>query len=77
MTLKELAVSYRESARLLDTRIRELRQRKAQTDSPDERCGLEGRIRELETMHREMQGIARHCEHYYERGYRRNAKYTI
>lgn len=77
MTLKELAVSYRESARLLDTRIRELRCRQAQTGSTDERCQMEGRIRELAAMHREMQGLARHCEHYYERGYRRNAKYTI
>ena len=77
MTLKELAVSYRDSARWLGFRIAQLKDSLEKSDDPHERCQLEARIKMLSTMHREAREIAVLCERYYERGYRRNAKYTI
>ena len=77
MTLKELAVSYRDSARWLGFRIAQLKDLSEKTDDPRERGQLEERIKMLTTMRREAQENAVLCERYYERGYRRNAKYTI
>ena len=42
-----------------------------------ERCMLAERIRVLSTMLREARELAVLCERYYDRGYRRNVKYTI
>ena len=77
MTLKELAVSYRDNVRWLGFRIAQLKDLSEKTDDPRERGQLEERIKMLTTMRREAQEIAVLCERYYERGYRRNAKYTI
>ena len=77
MTLKELAVSYRDNARWLGFRIAQLKDLLEKTEDPRERGQLEERIKMLTTMRREAQEIAVLCERYYERGYRRNAKYTI
>ena len=43
----------------------------------DKRCQLQDRIRMLSTMLREARELAVLMERYYDRGYRRNAKYTI
>ena len=43
----------------------------------DQRCLLQDRIRMLSTMLREARELAVLTERYYDRGYRRNAKYTI
>lgn len=77
LTLKELAVSYRDSARWLGFRIAQLQELLDNTEDPRERGQLEERIKMLSTMRREAREIAVLCERYYERGYRRNAKYTI
>ena len=77
MKLKELAVSYRQSAQKLAQRIAQLRQERAQTDNPEQRRQLQVRIETLLTMYREMRDVAVVCERYYERGYCRNAKYKI
>lgn len=77
MKLKELAVSYRESAQILDGRIRKLKAELAQTEDRLERCRLEARIEILTAMYRETRDVAVVCERYYERGYCRNAKYKI
>ena len=77
MTLKELAVEYRESARWIGFRIAQLKKLSEKTEDPRERGQFEERIKMLTTMRREAQEIAVLCERYYERGYRRNAKYTI
>ena len=72
MTLLELSVEYRDHARALDFRIVQLR------DAWEgERCMLAERIRVLSTMLREARELAVLCERYYDRGYRRNVKYTI
>ena len=38
---------------------------------------LDSRIQQLRAMWREARDLAVLCEHYYERGYRRNARYTL
>ena len=77
MTLLELSVEYRDHARMLDLRICQLRRDWEQTMDEGERCMLAERIRMLSTMLREARELAVLCERYYDRGYRRNAKYTI
>lgn len=77
MTLLELSVEYRAHARALDLRIGQLQCRLEGTDDPDESCQLQDRIRMLSTMLREARELAVLTERYYDRGYRRNAKYTI
>ncbi len=77
MTLLELSVEYRAHAEALKERIRLLRARQAGTRDPGERLALEGRIKLLGTMLREARELAVLTERYYERGYKRNAKYTL
>ncbi len=77
MTLRELSVEYREHARLLDTRISQLDALLRASGDDGERCRLEERIHMLSTMLREARELAVLTERYYDRGYRRNARYTI
>ena len=77
MTLAELSVEYRAHAHALDLRICQLEYLLEQADDPDRRCQLRDRIRMLSAMLREARELADHTEHYYDRGYRRNAKYTL
>lgn len=77
MTLIELSVEYRAHARALELRVNQLQCRLEQTQDPDESCQLQDRIRMLSTMLREARELAVLTERYYDRGYRRNAKYTI
>jgi len=77
MTLQELSVEYREHARLLDLRICQLNCRLEYARDDSERCQLEERIHMLSTMLREARELAVLTERYYDRGYRRNARYTI
>lgn len=77
MTLLELSVEYRAHAHALDLRICQLQARLDRTADPDLRCQLEARIRMLSTMLREARELAVLTERYYDRGYHRNAKYTI
>ena len=77
MTLLEMSGEYRAQARVLDLRVRQLEQLLEDTRDPDGRCRLRDRIRMLNAMLREARELAVLTEHYYDRGYRRNAKYTI
>lgn len=77
MTLLELSVEYRAHAQALHLRIGQLEDRLEQTSDADERIQLETRIHMLSTMLREARELAVLTERYYDRGYRRNAKYTI
>ena len=77
MTLQEMAVEYRAQARALRTRMGELEAAGAQTEDPDERERLRGRVCLLASMWRETRDLAVLLERYYERGYRRNGKYTL
>ena len=75
MTLLELSVQYRAQARVLQGRIRELRQQ--QSLDPGQKDRLEGRIWILSALWRETRDQAVLLERYYERGYRRNGRYTL
>lgn len=77
MTLQEMAVDYQAQAQTIRGRIRELRELGKQTESPLEQAELNSRIRALNVLLRESRELADHLEHYYERGYCRNGKYTI
>jgi len=77
MTLLELSVEYRAQARALDARIRHLQEQLARTQSEDEQNRLQERIRMLTIMLREARELAVLTERYYDRGYRRNARYAI
>ena len=77
MTLAELSLEYRAHAHALDLRICQLEDWMEQSDDPDRRCQLQNRIRMLSAMLREARELAVLTERYYDRGYRRNAKYTI
>ncbi len=77
MTLRELSVEYRAHARLLDLRICQLNVRLEEAEDEGERCQLQERIHMLSTMLREARELAVLTERYYDRGYRRNARYTI
>ena len=77
MTLLELSVEYRAQARALDLRICQLQAVLERTQNENQRLVLEHRIHMLSTMLREARELAVLTERYYERGYRRNAKYTL
>ena len=77
MTLAELSQSYEDSAQLLRLRLRQLRQRCAETDDPEELGHLKRRIAELTPMLTQMNELAELTANYYKRGYYRNAKYTL
>lgn len=74
MKLVELAPQYQAQAEALRVRIRELEALRAAEGSTLE---LDRRIRLLETMRQEAAALAKLCAHYYERGYYRNARYTV
>lgn len=77
MTLQEMSVDYRAQAQTIHRRIQELRELEKKTESPLEQAELTSRVRALSVLWRENRELAEHLEHYYERGYRRNGKYTI
>lgn len=77
MTLEELAVEYRESARRIGERISQLKDELERAEDSRETSQLKERIKVLTTLRREASDIAVLCERYYERGYRRNARYTL
>ena len=77
MTLAELSLEYRAHAQALDMRIHQRESLLERSEDPDRQCQLQDRIRMLSTMLREARELAVLTERYYDRGYRRNAKYTI
>lgn len=77
MTLKELAVEYRQGAQLLAGRIRELAARRSKTRDRTEQLLLEGRMAPLIEMRRQAQQTARDCERYYDAGGVRHGRSTL
>lgn len=77
VTLKEMSREYEASAQLLRQRLKELRQAAAQTEDADELWHLKRRIAELTPMLTQMNELEELTRRYYERGYYRNAKYTL
>ncbi|MGN8898027.1 hypothetical protein [Flavonifractor sp. HCP28S3_F3] len=77
MTLLELSVEYRTNAEALQERALLLERQQREGMDEASRVRLDDRIKLLRTMWREARDLAVLCERYYERGYRRNVKYTI
>ena len=77
MTLSQIARGYREAAVPLRRRLRELRQQLKTAADPEEIFRLKRRIAELTPMLTECNSLAALFEHYYERGYYRDEKYTL
>ena len=67
MTLYELSLEYEQTAADLRRRIVELEHASREAGSEDCRHQLEGRIRPLRSMYRDVRAVARHLEHYYEK----------
>ena len=65
-----MAAALRERTALLEQQLEQSR-------DEAERLMLTDRIRTLGIMWRETRDLAVLCEHYYDRGYRRNARYTL
>ena len=77
MTLREISQGYREAAVPLRQRLRQLRLQLAQAEDPEEIWHLKRRIAELTPMLTQVNELEELTEHYYERGYYRNGKYTL
>lgn len=77
MTLEELSREYALSAKLLQERIRLLRQMIRQSQDADEQWMLQRRIAELTPILTQMNDLAELTAHYYDRGYWRSEKYTL
>ncbi len=77
MKLEELSKDYEAAAKLLRQRLRFLRQQLATATDPEDVFHLKRRIAELTPMLTEMNELSELTARYYERGYYRNAKYTL
>lgn len=77
MTLQEMSTTYRAQAQRLRERIRSLEAAGRQAESKTERERLNGRALALTPIWRETRDLAVLLENYYERGYRRNDRYTL
>ena len=77
MTLKEMGGEYRAQALVLQARIRELREACRQAETEGEKEKLRQRIWALAIIWQATREQAALLERYYERGYRRNGRYTL
>ena len=77
MTLKEISVCYREAAALLSARLRQLRRELEGQTEPEKVWHIKWRIAELTPILTQMNDLAELTEHYYDRGYRRDERYTL
>ena len=77
MTLRQIGAEYRVSGDLLRRRLKELRAALKTARDPEQIWQLKRRIAELTPMLTECNALAALCEHYYERGYYRDEKYTL
>ena len=77
MTLAEMSRDYEYAAQLLRQRLKELRALAAAEEDPEKLWHLQRRIAELTPMLTQMNELSELTARYYERGYRRNAKYTL
>lgn len=77
MTLAQMSQDYEAAAQLLRIRLRLLRRTLEASDDREEIWHLKRRIAELTPMLTQMNELAELTARYYERGYYRNAKYTL
>lgn len=75
--LSDLSRDYEYSASLLRVRLHELRIALENASDAQEVFRIKRRIAELTPMLTQMNELAELTAHYYERGYYRNARYTL
>ena len=76
MTLEELSETYREAAEPLRTRLKQLRMELVTQTNPQIAFCLKTRIAQMAPILTQLNELAELTEHYYDRGYWRNEKYT-
>ena len=76
MAISELSAGYRKSARLLQKRLKELRDAARQTTDPEEKWHLKRRIADLTPILTQMKELAELTASYYDPGYYRDPKYS-
>ena len=77
MTLREMSRDYRAAAESLRSHLKQLRLRYRQERDPEEAWRLKMQIARHTEILTQMNELAELTEHYYERSYRRNAKYCL
>lgn len=75
--LSDLSRDYEYAASLLRVRLHELRIALENASDAQEVFRIKRRIAELAPMLTQMNELAELTAHYYERGYYRNARYTL
>lgn len=76
MTLEELSQTYREAAKPLRDRLKQLRMELVTETNPQTAFCLKNRIAQMSPILTQLNELADLTEHYYDRGYWRNEKYT-
>lgn len=77
MNLAELSVEYHQSGDRLRARLRVLRRIARNEQNPQELFRLQRRIADLAILLRQVNELEELTARYYERGYKRDAKYTL
>ena len=77
MTLRETSAGYREAAGKVRDRLTLLRDLRRQTRDPEERWNIDYQISRLIPVLTQLNELAELTEHYYDRGYYRDKKYTV
>lgn len=77
MTLKEVSQGYRDTAALLRGRLSQLRRMLRSAQDPEEIWHIKRRIAELTPVLTQMNELAELTEHYYDKEYYRDKKYTL
>ncbi len=77
MTLNQISTCYKEAAALLSIQLKRLRSQLAEAEEPEAVWHIKRRIAELTPILTQMNELAELTEHYYDRGYYRNEKYTL
>ena len=77
MTLLEISTQYKADADTFARRIKELQQQAKTINDPEERWQLQQRIAELIPLLRQSRALAQITEHYYDREFYRDKKYTF
>lgn len=76
MTLEEISRTYRQAAEPLRERLQQLRMELVRETNPQIAFSLKTRIAQMTPILTQLNEMAELTEHYYERGYWRNEKYT-
>ena len=76
MTMEELIETYREAAKPLRERLKQLRMELVTQTNPEVVFSLKWRIAQMTPILTQLNELAELTAHYYERGYWRSEKYT-